>query len=297
MAATLVAVSLLSRKLSHSSRCRKEEASLLEDQRAEADPPDAVDVAGQVGFDEQPDLQPRSHLPAVERPAHTQGDETNRGPEVPGVEAAVTQQCMLDSPRKPARYRFRAAEHITLAFAVIAIVTVTVSVVALQMQAQKLAAQVAQSEAAMKGLREQIRTDQRPWIGLTETTVQPLTRTGGGFTIKLQNTGKAPAVDLRISAAVRVEAMRQAADLRAPDFASGDSAGTLMPGAAYATDVWFNTSPDAMSGLARDELRVVNFVRVTYKDVYEGLHTTNICFYWNGSLSRVKLCDGYNDLN
>src|SRR5271167_2785844 len=297
VAATLVAVSLLPRKLSHSSRSREEHPGLCKDPRAEANSGNAFDAAGHIEFDRHSDLNLGSHLPTVERSAQTQGDGTNRGPEVPGVEAEVTPQRVLGWPGKRTRYRFKVAEHVTMAVAVIAIVAVTLSAVAFQKQAQKLAAQVTQSEAAMKDLREQFRADQRPWIGLTEATLQPLTRNGGGFTIKLQNTGRTPAVDIHISADVRVEDIGQAADLRAPAPASGDSAGTLMPGAAHTTDIWFKTSPDVMSGLARDELRVVNFVRVTYKDMHEGLHATNICFYWNSSLSRVKLCNGYNDLN
>jgi type II secretory pathway pseudopilin PulG len=295
VAATLVAVTLLPRKLSHSSRSREADPGLLENPRAEADPRNGVAAAGQVELGGHSDLKPGSHLPTVEHLAQAQGDKTNRGSEVLG--AAVTPQRVVGLPHKSTRYPFKAAEHITMAVAAMAIVAVMFSAVAFQKQLQKLGAQLTQSEAAMKALREQMRVDQRPWIGLTETTVQPLTRNGGGFTIKLQNTGKTPAVDLHISAAVRVEDISQAADLQAPDFASGDSAGTLMPGAAYTTDVWYKTSPDAMSGLARDELRVVNFVRVTYQDVYKGLHATKICFYWNSSLSRVKLCNGYNELN
>ena len=296
VAATLVMVSLLLRKPSHGSLSRGEDPGLWENPRAEADPRNAVDAADQVEFDGHSDLKLGSHVATAEYPAPDQPDKTNRGSEVLEVGAAITSQGVPGSSRKPTWYRFKAAEHITLAVAVVAVAAGTFSAVAFQ-KAQQLAAQLTQFEAALKDVRAQIRADQRPWIGLTEATVQPLTRNGGGFNIKLQNTGKTPAVDLRISAAVRVEDIAQAADPQALDPVSGDSAGTLMPGAAYATDIWFKTSPGAMSALARDELRVVNFVRVNYKDVDGGLHATKICFYWNSSLSRVKPCDGYNDLN
>jgi len=296
MAATLVAVSLLLQKLSHSSRCREQDPGSLEGPRAEVDRQNAVDATGPVEFDGHSDLKPEPHPPAVEDLAQDQGDKTNRGSEVLGVEAAVKPRGALGWPHKPMRCRFKAVEHITIVVAVMAIVAVVFFAVAFQKQARKLAAEVTKSETAMEDLRKQIRADQRPWIGLTEATIQPLRRTGGGFAIKLQNTGKTPAVDLHISAAVRVEDIGQAADQQATNPASDDSAGTLMPGAAYTTDVWFKTSPDVIPRLARNELRVVTFVSVTYKDGHEGLHATKICFYWNSSMSRVKLCDGYNEV-
>ncbi len=146
-------------------------------------------------------------------------------------------------------------------------------------------------------LQQGMQTDQRAWVGLTEAVVQPLTASGGGFTIKLQNTGKTPALDLQISDIITIEDINQLADLEEPNMTALSSAGTLMPGAVYTTDVWFKTSPDAVSSLTHDQLGAVNFIRLTYKDVFQRPHSTKVCFYWRSGLSRVKPCDGYNELN
>ena len=127
--------------------------------------------------------------------------------------------------------------------------------------------------------------------------MQPLSPNGGGFTITLQNTGKTAALDLQVSAGVTVEDDDQPAGLQEPSMTARRFLGTLMPGAAYTTDVWFKTSSDAVSRLKRDRVRAVNFIRITYKDVFQRSNAAEACFYWRSSLSAVKPCEGYNELN
>jgi hypothetical protein len=170
--------------------------------------------------------------------------------------------------------------------------------VSLQRQTTKLSAQLAgSSEARMLALQEEIRTAQRPWVGLAEASAHLLTSNGGGFTIKLQNTGRTPALNLQIAGAVRVEGMDEPGELPELTTSVPDSTGTLIPGAVYTTDVWFQTSADAVSGLARDQARAVTFLRVTYKDAFLTPHETRICFYWHKSLPAVQPCNRYNELN
>ncbi len=142
-----------------------------------------------------------------------------------------------------------------------------------------------------------IETDQQAWVGLVGATLQPLTSDGGGFTITLQNTGKTAALDLQISDVVTIEDRDQSAGLHKPNITAHCSAGTLMPGAMYTTNVWFRTSSDAVSGLTHDQLRAVNFIRITYKDVFQQSNAADACFYWRSSLPGVKPCEGYNELN
>jgi hypothetical protein len=278
LATTLVAFSVLRRSLQQRSHLRKKDR-IRENPGAQIDLQRALDNASQVEFGT--------------------GDKPNRGSKGPRVGAAVAVEHAVDWRPKPKWYRrFNAAKQGPQAVAAMAIVALTFAAVASHKQEQKLAAQLTQFGIIMMELQEHVRADQRPWIGLTEATVQPLGSDRGGFAIRLQNTGKTPAVGLHISAVVRIEDTGQAADLRNPgSFSSYYSAGTLMPGAGYPTDIWFKSSPNAMSGMARDQLRAVTFILVTYKDVFQAQHDTKICFYWQRSFTAVKPCDGYNEMN
>ncbi|MGA2373304.1 MAG: hypothetical protein ACLPPV_09470 [Candidatus Korobacteraceae bacterium] len=190
----------------------------------------------------------------------------------------------------------RVMSWITAIGALVAAIAVIGFGISLQRQLGKLHIQLVQSsEATTRMLQDEMRTDQRAWVGLTEATVRPLTASGGGFTIKLQNTGKTPALDLQVADVATIEDLDQAGPAQEPNVTA--SAGTLMPGAVYTTDVWFTTSPDAVSGLTKDRLRAANYVYVTYKDVFQKTHATKACFYWRKSLPRVKPCDSYNELN
>jgi hypothetical protein len=168
--------------------------------------------------------------------------------------------------------------------------------ISLYRQMRKLSAQVTQSsEASRLAIQDGIRTDQRAWVGLTEATVHPLNGDGGGFTIKLQNTGKTPATDLKIADVITIEDTDALAPLQEPNITT--SAGTLLPGAVYTADVWFKTSPEVVAGLTQERLRAANYVYVTYKDVFKQTHTTKACFYWHGGMAKTKPCDRYNELN
>lgn len=190
----------------------------------------------------------------------------------------------------------RVMSWMTAVGALVAAIAVIAFGISLERQLGKLHTQLIQSsEATTRILQDGMRTDQRAWVGLTEATVHPLTANGGGFTIKLQNTGKTPALDLQVADVATIEDVDQAGPQQEPNVTS--SAGTLMPGGVYTTDVWFTTSPDAVAGLTKDRLRAANYVYVTYKDVFQKTHATKACFYWRKSMTRVKPCDTYNELN
>ncbi len=176
-------------------------------------------------------------------------------------------------------------------------VAVTYFGIAFQKQMKNVTTQLIQSEMTMRAVQEGVRGDERAWVGLTETVVQPLTSDGGGFTIRLQNTGKTPALDLQISDVITMEEVDQSEPLHEPNITAHNLAGTLMPGAVYTTDVWFKTSSDTMYRLTHDQLSAVNFVRLTYKDVLQRPHTTKVCFAWRSSLPRIQPCNGYNEMN
>jgi len=301
VAATLAAAVLfLSPARRHRSRLREEHPNLPNRPLHQTflhcdslDPPDQSVFGGRQAQHLDPDVR----LPVVEGPVHTDNNGRS-GPDTPARGEPAPALSVVDAGFKSAWYRqFRGADYITAVVAVMVMAAVTCLGVAFRNQTQMTTAQLAESAAAMRELRVEVQADQRAWVGLAEATAQPLTADGGGFSIKLQNTGKTPALDVQVSDIVTIEEIAAAVSAREPTPASENSAGSMMPGASYTTDVWFKTSPDALYGLAHDQLRAVNFVRINYKDINHGSHVTKICFYWRSSLSRVKPCDSYNEAN
>jgi hypothetical protein len=242
-------------------------------------------------------VQTGSPLPATEYTAQTSGELVGTNPLFYGNTFANLSMLPLQSEVDPFQSRQRrVTSWITAIGALVAAVAVLAFGFSLERQLGKLHTQLIQSsEATTRILQDGMRTDQRAWVGLTEATVHPLTANGGGFTIKLQNTGKTPALDLQVADVATIEDVDQSGPQQEPNVTS--SAGTLMPGGVYTTDVWFTTSPDAVAGLTKDRLRAANYVYVTYKDVFQKTHATKACFYWRKSLARVKPCDNYNELN
>jgi hypothetical protein len=278
-------------------RPQEKRPHLPPDPKAQADSPNVPRAADADESNGQSDPNSGPRIPATGHPAHAQETQDTilssaEGP--PGQETAPA----ASSARKRAWYRrLRATDYIIAVVAVMVVVVVAYISVAFRRLTNNMTAQLDQSVATMQELRQEVRVDQRAWIGLTEATIQPLTSDGGGFTIKLQNTGKTPALDVQVAAAITLEDIAQPLGPRAPNPAGGSSAGTMMPGSGYTTDVWFRTSPETLSSLAHEETRVVNLVLVTYKDVFQAPHSSTICFYWHSSVSRVMPCDSYNQLN
>jgi len=298
--ATLVATKLLLPTRKRSRRSKAECPDFSQPSPVEADRQAAIDAWGKGESDERFNLQLGSTLPAAEHQTQTAGDLKSSGPKVvrPGDPPADMERPVAHPATEPAWHcRFKVTDWITAATAMILTVAVTYFGIDFQKQMKNVTAQLTQSEITMRAVQERVRGDERAWVGLTETVVHPLTSNGGGFTIKLQNTGKTPALDLQISDVITMEDGDPSGQLQEPDITARNSAGTLMPGAVYTTEVWFNTSSDAMSRLTHDELSAVNFVRLTYQDVFQRTHTTKVCSYWRSSMPGVKPCNGYNEMN
>jgi hypothetical protein len=193
--------------------------------------------------------------------------------------------------------RIRAWHWFTVTAASILVIVVAYFGIAFEKQTKKAPLLMTRSETARRIMQERFDAERRARVRLTEATVQPLSPDGGGFTITLQNTGETAALDLQVSAGITLEDDDQPAGLQKPNITAHCSAGTLMPGAVYTTNVWFRTSSDAMYGLTHDQLRAVNFIRISYEDVLQRSNAAEACFYWRSSLSAVKPCEGNNELN
>jgi hypothetical protein len=260
----------------------------------------ATDAPGKIAFDSQSNGNPGASLDLRENQAQGREEFERSDCRIPlnGDPAAGVSVAKVRPANKLAWYRrLKAKRWITALLIIIVAAALVVFAVDSREQMKKMSAQLTRSETTMMALQDGVRNDERAWVGLMEATPQPLNGSGGGFTIKLQNTGKTPALDVHISDVITVEDIDQAGEPKEPDTPARNSAGTLMPGGVYTTDVWFQTSPDAVSSLQHNQMRAVNFVHVTYKDVFQMPHATKVCFYWHSSLPRVKPCDGYNEMN
>ena len=156
---------------------------------------------------------------------------------------------------------------------------------------------VERSEAATRAAQESMRTEQRAWVGLVEAVPQPMNATGGSFLLKLQNTGKTPAKDVRISGMVKLEDLQHFTDNASTTSLPEYAAGVLMPGATYTATLPFQGTPLMMGNLFRDQTRATNYAYISYKDIFDRVHKTRVCFYWYGSLRAVKSCEDSNDMD
>ncbi len=152
------------------------------------------------------------------------------------------------------------------------------------------------SESATVASQELTRTEQRAWVGMMEAVPLPLRPDGGGFTIKVQNTGKTPAVDVRLSAVIGFADNESLNEAEIPNAGLVTPLGTLLPGAAYTTDVLFRTSPAAVRALANHQHRAVGLLWISYTDVFKTSHSSRTCFYWYSDLKAVKPCEAFNEM-
>ncbi len=136
--------------------------------------------------------------------------------------------------------------------------------------------------------------DQRAWVGLAQTSLRPITETGGGFTVRIQNSGKTPASSVRVASIIELQKLDELTDVPASEERPQAEAGVLMPGGVVSVPVWFQSSPEAIEDLLAGKVRAVNYVTVTYTDIFKQQHTTRACFYWYGTLRTVQSCERFN---
>ncbi len=115
--------------------------------------------------------------------------------------------------------------------------------------------------------------------------------TGGGFAIKLRNSGERPAFGVRVRDLIRIEDK-----LEKPEFPSIDRApalmeGTLLPGGELSVPVRFHTSPATITALQEGRVRVVNYLLVTYEDQFHRPHATQQCFFWLAGMQSPVACE------
>lgn len=140
--------------------------------------------------------------------------------------------------------------------------------------------------------REMLHMDQRPWVGLSRATLHPLDAAGGGITIQISNTGKSPALNVRIQHVIRVVEYDEEPDRTVVDTAPVQAAGMLMPGSEFNANGWLRTSPAMVEAIRSGKARPVSVLLVTYDDIYQQSHSTQQCFFWRAGQDLLLPCKG-----
>ena len=157
--------------------------------------------------------------------------------------------------------------------------------------------QLAQSTSKLAASMLDARSaEERPWVTLSDLVPQPLSIAPGAFGISLQNTGKTPAVDVKIAATASVVDAPNAASL--PAIGSVNHvAGTLFPGAQFRSVLDFRPSAPVFTALFRGQARLQVHVSVSYEDTQRNSHVTQSCWLWAPALRRIDPCSGFGTVN
>ncbi len=153
------------------------------------------------------------------------------------------------------------------------------------------------NQSAALASQQLLRTEQRAWVGMMDAVALPLRPDGGGFAVKVQNTGKTPAFDVQFSAVIIFSDSEKLGEARAPNQGVVTPLAPLLPGAAYTTNVMFRTSPEAVRALVNHEQRAVGWLWMSYTDVFKTSHASRTCFYWYPDLRSVQPCETFNEMN
>ena len=139
-------------------------------------------------------------------------------------------------------------------------------------------------------------TQERPWLTLSDLAPQALSVAPGSFGMSVQNTGKTPAVDVKISATAQVVDFANAASLPAIG-AVNRTVGTLFPGAQFRSVLDFRPPAPVFTALFRGQGRLEIHVNVSYEDVQRNSHVTQSCWQWAPALRRMDPCSGFGTVN
>jgi|GEM_PF-3708999 len=227
------------------------------------------------------------------------GNNQQREPERQTVrfETKTSHALEISTVPGPTPAWYRVHSWIQTGCAVLVVILVVFFGVTLSRRLQALTEAQHGSQSATLTSQQLTRTEQRAWVGMMDAVPLPLRPNGGGFTIKVQNTGKTPASDVQFSAVITFADNDKFNEAETPNMGAMTPLGTLLPGAAYTTDVWFRTSPEAVRALLNHQQRAVGLLSMTYTDVFKTPHSTRTCFYWYPDLKNVKPCEMLHEMN
>ena len=172
--------------------------------------------------------------------------------------------------------------------------------VALQLRNQRevLGSELASSSSRLAAvLADNSKLEQRPWVGIAEVVPLPYASGPGFFNVALQNSGRTPALQTRVSASAQLTDLTGAATGSESVLNVTHTAGTLFPGSQGKVLLDFHLSQPALVALYRGQARLVLHVTVSYDDIFRNSHVTQNCWSWQPALRQMESCNGYDTVN
>lgn len=153
------------------------------------------------------------------------------------------------------------------------------------------------SQQSLRATQNAMRQDQRAWIGIKDIKMShPLTKgTDIDFGINAVNTGKTPALDVRL---VKMSVGLQ--ENQPDNTVTPTDRSVIAPGN---NEVFYGSgkgpSPQLIAGLNAKKTRFYVWGKIDYRDIFNNWHTTLFCGYYPGSGTTLNFynCSKGNSMN
>ena len=171
----------------------------------------------------------------------------------------------------------------------------------LQGQVDQIKRSATAAENSVQATRDQIRLDQRAWVGSGDTAFTIAVGTPIKVVLTLKNVGKTPAVDLHTRFDVSVAPKDH--ELEEQDIVYKDTdeiiSGTLFPGASVPVETHTLQNADAnfIDPLKSGAQTLYAYGTIFYRDVFDHQHWSHFCYWLNADLVHGSTCKIYNDTN
>ena len=236
--------------------------------------------------------------PPTQRPLTSQEPATKVFP-LPAESNGFREPTIVEPQKGLQREYLKSSSPLTWAVAgglVLLVAGVILQNIQLARQGQAITQMVQSTSKLAASLSDARLSQERPWVTLSGVTPQLLSVAPGSFDFSLQNTGRTPAVDVKITATAQVIGAPNAASLP-PIGSVTHAAGTLFPGAQFRSVLDFRPSAPVFTALFRGQGRLEVHVNVSYQDVQRNSHVTQSCWQWAPALRRMDSCSGFGTVN
>lgn len=179
----------------------------------------------------------------------------------------------------------------------------TNAVKTMQQQVDQIKRSANAAEGAVHATRDQMRLDQRAWVGITEIDIKDPIAVGKPFVWVgyIENSGKTPALAIRM-----LFRYRTALGTNYPRFTYGATTHrrsaiiVLQPSSkisigGHATSSDPNLTAAQINALRTGLTRMYIFGEISYEDIFGVRHTTRVCAWVDPDLQNTHPCAAYND--
>lgn len=144
------------------------------------------------------------------------------------------------------------------------------------------------------------RRQTRAWVGLTGgLSINIRANETGRITLTVKNTGPTPALNTSIQFWHDVKARGQAVSFQVPAPLPMASRSVIFPGETRVANINVvrDFTPQEIGRLTSGDITIYVLGRITYEDVFDRSHTTDLCLFIREDLVRDGYCDQYNAAN